>query len=69
MNQFQNIKQTKKDSDKETVDKLLEKAYPNFTYEQRQEARLDLELVSRWLLEQIELGNPAFQQEEPKQQP
>lgn len=44
----------------EDVATLLASAYPGLTEAERQEVRLDLELVSRWLLKQVELETPAL---------
>lgn len=44
----------------EDIEVLLTEAYPNLTDSERKEVRLDLELVCRWLLEQVELENPAL---------
>lgn len=44
----------------ENLTALLASAYPELTEAERQEVRLDLELVCRWLLEQVELENPAL---------
>jgi hypothetical protein len=44
----------------EDIAALLASTYPELTEAERQEVRLDLELVSRWLLKQVELENPAL---------
>lgn len=44
----------------ENLSSLLVSSYPELTDAERQEVRLDLELVCRWLLEQVELENPAL---------
>lgn len=46
----------------ESTETLLQRAYPELTEAERQEVRLDLELVARWLLEQVELGNPVLEE-------
>jgi hypothetical protein len=43
------------------LDTLLIRAYPELTEAELQDVRLDLGLIARWLLEQVELGNPALE--------
>ena len=48
----------------ENIETLLHRVYPELTEAERQEVRLDLELIARWLLEQVELGNPVLEEVE-----
>jgi hypothetical protein len=46
----------------EEVSTLLAGSYPGLTEAERREVLVDLEQLSRWLLEQVELENPALEE-------
>lgn len=48
----------------DTITTLIAETYPNLSKAERREVRLDLELMARWLLNQVELDTPALEQAE-----
>lgn len=47
-------------TEEEDIEVLLARAYPGLSEAERAEVLLDLQLLCRWVLEQVELDTPAL---------